>query len=69
MAVRSADELLTRGIGDFTYVQGDEGILGKGKFSTVFKVHGAKDMEVRHIFTANANVLPSLIPNNDISTP
>lgn len=46
VAVRSADELLTRGIGDFNFVQGDEGILGKGKFSTVFKVHGPKDVEV-----------------------
>lgn len=40
--VRSADELLGRGIGDYTFTPGPEGIVGKGKFSTVYKVRGIK---------------------------
>lgn len=40
--VRSADELLIRGIGDYTYQPGEDGIVGKGKFSTVYKVRGIK---------------------------
>lgn len=44
--VRSADELLIKGIGDFTFEPGESGILGKGKFSTVFKVQGMKGVEV-----------------------
>jgi hypothetical protein len=33
---------LIRGIGDYTFRPGDEGIVGKGKFSTVYKVKGIK---------------------------
>ncbi|KAJ9108982.1 hypothetical protein QFC21_000305 [Naganishia friedmannii] len=40
LTARSADELLHTGIADYTFIPGAEGILGKGKFSTVYKVKG-----------------------------
>jgi hypothetical protein len=45
-AVRSADELLHRGIAEYTFIPGEEGVLGRGKFSTVYKV---KDSEGRFV--------------------
>jgi len=43
--VRSADELLEWGIGDLTFVHGEDGVLGRGKFSTVYKVLDAEGKE------------------------
>lgn len=45
-SVRSADELLDSGIADYTFIPGEEGVLGRGKFSTVYKV---KDSDGRHV--------------------
>jgi hypothetical protein len=39
---QSPDSLLLRGLGDYTYIpRAEGGILGRGKFSTVYRVHGA----------------------------
>lgn len=45
-SVRSADELLHSGIADYTFLPGEEGVLGRGKFSTVYKV---KDSDGQHV--------------------
>lgn len=42
----SADALLERGIGDYTFLPAPEGLLGRGKFSTVYKVLGADEKNV-----------------------
>lgn len=36
----AADALLERGVGDYTFLPAPEGLLGRGKFSTVYKVLG-----------------------------
>lgn len=51
----SPDSLLLRGIADYSYIpRNDGGILGRGKFSTVYRVHAAakdgsaKDFALKH---------------------
>ncbi|KAJ9105934.1 hypothetical protein QFC20_004172 [Naganishia adeliensis] len=54
-SVRSADELLHSGIADYTFIPGEEGVLGRGKFSTVYKV---KDSDGQHYALKHTPLYP-----------
>lgn len=45
--LNTPDVLLERGIGEYTFIPGpEEGVLGKGKFSVVYKVVGPDGQHV-----------------------
>lgn len=57
MGPSGADALLERGIGDYAFLPAPEGLLGRGKFSSVYKVTGPDGKLVRRCLSLERRLI------------